>query len=109
MELLNLDSLVGPKRQIGLGGKTYNIAEQSVGQMIEAIRMEKAIKEADDPEMFLTSMKNVVREILPDMPEFEVNRLSFRQINAIIEFSNASDKEVIEGSELDTGDSEKKS
>lgn len=106
MELLNLDELVAPQREVRLGGKNYQVAEQSVGQMLEAIRLEKAYENQDNPEELLLAMQGVIAEMLPDLPEKEIRKLSFRQMTAIIEFCNATDQEVIEGSEA--SDAEKK-
>ena len=98
MELLNLDELVKPTRKVAIKGKEYTIADQTVGQMIEAIRVSKEV-DGKNPEVIFEAMVRTAKAVLPDCPEKVLNGMSIRQLNALIEFASASDQQVVEGAE----------
>lgn len=108
MELLNLDVLAGITRKVTLGGFEYEIVDQTVEQMVEALRVAKKVEgSSDDPEVILGSMIETAVRLLPECPEEQIRRLKLRQLAALIEFASAPDEEVVANSEVvePTGDS----
>lgn len=104
MKFLNLDDIVPVKRTIGLKGKEYEVAERSIGQMASAIRLSEAYEASTeenggDPQLLINSMLEAAKQILPDCPEKILQTISIEQLNALIEFANANDQEVVGASE----------
>ena len=106
MKLLNLDELSATRRRVELFGKEFELAEKTVGQMIESISYLDETKDRTDHDVFLT-MVQMARQLLPDATEEEIRRLDVRQLRALIEFANSSDEEVVEGSEEPVSDQER--
>ena len=101
MKLLNLDEIQTVKRQVKLFGTTYNIEQQSVGQMIEGLQMSK-LAEKDDNEAIFQSMVRVAKYSIPDAPDEVIHRLSLTQLQTLLNFLNTPDEEITE----ETNDSE---
>lgn len=106
MELLNLDDILVAKRQIEIGGKAYDVADQSVGQMISQLQLQKQLENQGDEVVLMNQIVESVQQIIPDCPAETINKLPMRGINAIFEFANASDKEVIENSSEENSEGE---
>ena len=105
MELLNLDELVTTTRQVTLLGETYDIAEQSVSQMLAAAKLTKLIEnEKNDAEVIMNAMVAVASSIIPDCPTEVISRLRFEQLNALINFASATDEQVVEEAKSDKED-----
>jgi hypothetical protein len=104
VELLNIDDIAPPvTRKITIKGNEYPVHEQTVGQMLEGLRMSRASKQnQDDPEYILKTMFAVAQKILPDCPEAHIASLSLTQLNRVIEFANAKQSDLedqLEGKE----------
>lgn len=108
MELLNLDEILTIKRKITIGGVDYDVSDQSIGQMITTLQVQKLIESEGDEEELMMQIVESIKAIIPACPEEVIRRLPMRGVNAIFEFANASDKEAIEGSEREDTESEKK-
>ena len=110
MELLNLDSIMKVQRQIVIGGVNYDILDQSVGQMITTLQMQKILEKENNEAEVMNQVVVSIQEIIPACPEKIIRSLPMRAINAIFEFANASDKDVVENSkdETEDGEAEKK-
>lgn len=103
MDLLNLDDLQVVSRQVKLGGRTYPLREQSVGGMIQALRLTQAGKLTEkNAAAVFEQMLEVAGTLVPDAPKGVLSGMSFAQIKALLEFANASDKEVVESAEGDS-------
>lgn len=95
MKLLNIDDLAKPSRAIVIGGYEHQIAEQSVGQLIESVKMAAQATEKDaayDFEMLVKSVKRLV----PTCVEETIRGLTVKQLIAIINFANAPDEKSIQ-------------
>lgn len=95
MELLNIDDLVKPKRAIVVGGYEHVIAEQSIGQLIESIKLAKAVRTEDDPAFEFEQYVKAVQRLLPTCPEATIRGLTMRQLGAIMDFANKPDVEAV--------------
>jgi hypothetical protein len=105
MNLLNLDEVSKAKRQITLGGVDYDVVDQSVGQMISSIQVQKLLSNVEGNEVeVMSELLKSVQEIIPTCPESKIRTLSMSSINAIFDFIGTPDKEVIENSKEDTGE-----
>ncbi len=103
MELLNLDALANEvERSVKIGGQTYAIREQTVGMVINAIEVTQELAkrskkgEAVDESMFIATT-NAAKACV-DAPASVVDSMSIAQLTALLEYANASDSEVVEGS-----------
>lgn len=96
MKLLNLDELVTVARQIALGGDVYNVVDQSVGEMVNAIRVAKRIEDAkNDPEVILEAMIDTACRLIPSCPRDLLGTLTMQQLAALINFATAPDEDVM--------------
>lgn len=100
MNLLNIDELSGPERNVTIRGVQYAVVDRSVGLMLDSIR---AVKEAErskgkktDEEVFFTNMIRTLRTILPECPEEVVRGLSMGQMMAILDFCNQDPNKMAE-------------
>lgn len=91
VKLLNLDELAAIKREVQIKGKSYEVAEQTIGEMIARLQLSKQVEGSDSPESFLTTMRDTAQNILPKAPKSVINGLSMKQITALIEFINDRD------------------
>lgn len=98
MDLLNLDALVEVQRCVTLRGKQYEVAERSVGVMLDAVAMARSAAaknpDQDDMESFLTDMVKTIRTILPTCPEEVVRSMSLPQMSALITFANTDPQDL---------------
>ena len=102
MELLNLDELIDVKRQVTIGGMSYDVADQTVGEMVEALRTAKTVQDnADDGEVMLSAMVSTAKRLIPDCPKDQIDRMTMRQLAALIEFASASDEQVAAEAEVE--------
>lgn len=116
MELLNLDELaVGVKRQVQIKGKTYDLAERQLGQMIAAIQRVKEFEKAessgsnlDISEAVAMNLIESAKQLLPDCPKKTLEACSMRQLSALLEFANVDDSEIIEETNEKIGKLEEK-
>lgn len=98
MDLLNLDALVDVQRFVTLHGKRYEVADRSVGAMLDAVAMARTASlrnpDEDDMELFLTDMVRTIRTILPTCPEEVVRSMSLPQMSALITFANSDPQDL---------------
>lgn len=105
IELLNLDELVSENRVVTIRGNEYPLADQTVGQMLMAMKESKKANAMNsaDPEVVLSKMLGLCAELLPTCPESVLNSLNINQMNALIEFaSKRTVEELTEGMEQET-------
>ncbi len=97
MKLLNIDDLVVPKRAVKIGGYEHQIAEQSVGQLIESAKMSKAQRvEEDDTVARFEEFVGAVKRILPTCAEDTLRGLTIKQLVAIVDFANEPDEAAVQ-------------
>lgn len=102
MKLLNLDELVEVRREVTIGGVSYKVVDQTVGQMIDALQMAKSLDDnRENTEFLLSTMISTAQRLLPDCPREVIERLKMKQLAALIEFASASDEEAVERSEVE--------
>ncbi|CDT52546.1 conserved hypothetical protein [Vibrio coralliirubri] len=94
MELFNLDELAKVKRTVVLFGNTYDVAERTVGQMVNALRVAKKAEVAS-PDEILEEMLDTAHNIIPDCPMDNIKRLNMRQLTALIQYASKPDEQVI--------------
>ncbi|MFY0176182.1 hypothetical protein [Raoultella ornithinolytica] len=86
-KLLDLDSILPPKKEIKLAGKTYAIAEMTVGLFAKV----KAFEGKDIESMSMLDQveayAGLVAEVMPDVPQEVINRLSIPQLQQIFAFA----------------------
>lgn len=97
-KLLNIDDILQTERVIVLQGKEYKIVDQSIGQMIEAIQLSESLKSEANELTIANQIVKTVETIIPDCPKKVIHSLPMNALNAILEFANASAKEVAERS-----------
>lgn len=108
MKLLNIDDLVVPKRAVKIGGYEHQIAEQSVGQLIESAKMSKAQRvEEDDTVARFEEFVGAVKRILPTCAEDTLRGLTVKQLVAIVDFANAPDEEAAKVATQEAADEKK--
>lgn len=91
MKLLNLDDLIPTERFVRIKGVDYSIAEQSLGNLIDAIKCEKNV-DRQDQAAFFEHMLDSAAALIPDAPREIVRTLSPRQLTAVVEFASARDE-----------------
>lgn len=97
MKLLNIDDLAKPKRAIVVGGYEHQLAEQSVGQLIEAAKLDSGeVTQADDVVAKFESYVKTIRRLIPTCPEEVVRGLTVKQMSAIVKFSNDPDEDIVQ-------------
>lgn len=98
MDLLNLDELAVVKREVTIAGKTYALADQTLGQMIETTRLQKQA-DSDDAEAIFNQMVRTAKSILPDCPEEVLRGLTMLQLQGLFKFAHALDEEVVQAAQ----------
>ena len=102
MELLDLDALESVQKQVTLKGQTYDIADQTVGQMMDALKIAKAAnQDPDNPEPIIEGLMRTAKRLLPECPDDVIEGLKMKQLSALVEFASASDEEAAEGAEVE--------
>lgn len=113
VKLLNLDEVGVIKRVVRIKGNDYQIAEQSLGDMISRMELAKAAKAKPDntPLGVMKELVSSAKQLLPSAPEALIDSLNAAQIGALFEFVNAKDSELMgeeAKGEPESGDAEKK-
>lgn len=97
MKLLNIDDLVTPKRAVKICGYEHQIAEQSVGQLIESAKMSKAQRDnQDDVISRFEDFVATVKRMLPTCQEDVLRGLTIKQLVAIVDFANEPDEAAVQ-------------
>lgn len=100
MKLLNLDELVEINREVTLLGENYRVAEQSVGMMLTAMKAAEDAKNGTGDEMdMFREMVKTTKNILPTCPTEIIEKMTIRQMAAVVDFATASDTEVVASTE----------
>lgn len=116
MKLLNLDELAVIKRRVTFAGTDYDIAEQTVGQMLSAfdlIEEGEKMESTGDAEVDATrrvfmQMVDTASRVLPTCPKEVLEAMNFKQLSSLLEFAAASDEDAEKVGEKQEGDSEGK-
>lgn len=96
MKLLNIDDLVKPTRAIVIGGYEHQIAEQSVGQLIESAKLAATQKvEGDETVAQFEKFVKTVSSLIPTCPDHVIRGLTIKQMMAIVDFANKPDEEFV--------------
>lgn len=93
MNLLNLDEVVGVKRSVVLFGSEYSIKDQTLGDMILA--MKDADSTDDSEAAVIESLLKQAHSILPDCPKDVLGKMNLRQLKALTDFIRQSDEEIV--------------
>ena len=85
-KLLDLDSILPPKKEIKVAGKTYAVAEMTVGLFAKVKAFEgkdiEAMSMLDQVEAYAE-----LAEVIPDVPKEVINRLRIPQLQQIFSFA----------------------
>jgi hypothetical protein len=93
---LDLDTVLPPSRTIKLGGQEYEVATLSVSQFIDMVRRTEELQKRADAGKPLSMAEVIelqrdgVKEALPTMPAEVLNKLTYKQIEAVLEFVRAT-------------------
>ncbi|WP_429236410.1 hypothetical protein [Aeromonas salmonicida] len=93
MKLLNLDDLFPNQRVVRIKGVEYPIVEQSLGSMIQALKLERDVDRNDQVAVF-EGMLTSAGSMIPDAPAEVLRTLSIRQLTAVVQFAAASDEQL---------------
>ena len=93
MKLLNLDDLFPNQRFVRIKGVEYPIVEQSLGSMIQALKLERDVDRNDQVAVF-EGMLASAGSMIPDAPAEVLRTLSIRQLTAVVQFAAASDEQL---------------
>ena len=106
VKLLNLDDLNIVKREVELAGVAYPLMEQTVGQMINALKLADEAQKAGEIEdeversrIIIGQMIETAARIIPTCPEPTLQSMNMKQLAALLEFAAAPDEEVIDVAE----------
>jgi hypothetical protein len=86
-KLLDLDSILPPKKEIKVAGKTYAVAEMSVGLFAKVKAFEGKDIEAMSMLDQVEAYAGLVSEVIPDVPKEVINRLSIPQLQQVFSFA----------------------
>lgn len=86
-KLLDLDAILPPTKQIKIVGKTYAVAEMTVGLFAKVKAFESADIEAMSMLEQVETYASLVSEVIPDVPAEVINRLSIPQLQQIFTFA----------------------
>ena len=93
MKLLNLDDLFPNQRFVRIKGVEYPIVEQSLGSMIQALKLERDVDRNDQVAVF-EGMLVSASALIPEAPAEVLRTLSIRQLTAVVQFAAASDEQL---------------
>ena len=82
-KLLDLDSILPPKKEIKVAGKTYAVAEMTVGLFAKVKAFEGKDIEAMSMLDQVEAYAELVAEVIPDVPKEVINRLSIPQLQQL--------------------------
>lgn len=88
IKILNLDTLPtkAPKRQVTLGGVSYDVQEMSVEDFIETNLAAERLEGNTDPKAQMAEMVASVRRAVPTVPESELNKLPLEKMGVLVGF-----------------------
>lgn len=101
MKLLNIDELSQKtQRTVQIGGKEYKVYPVTVKAIVETTKRSKELQQNKDltaEDYILQEMEmmiDLVQDCLPDVPRFELEKLTPELINKLTEFVRGQDDEV---------------
>ena len=97
-KILDLDSIVPPRKELKLAGKIYPIVEMSVGLFAEIKRFESADIENQPIAAQVGAYADLVKQIVPSLTDKELNKLTIIQLQKIFSFALNMAEEVNEAS-----------
>lgn len=86
-KLLDLDSILPPKKEIKIAGKTYAVAEMTVGLFAKVKSFEGKDIESMSMVDQVGAYAELVAEVIPDVPREVINRLSIPQLQQVFSFA----------------------
>lgn len=93
-KILNLDAFAKVERQVVIAGKTYNVAEQSVQNFIDATDLQARLVEMNDIERLKASI-DLLGKAIVGIEQETLRTLSFDQVAALTQFISGIDEPVI--------------
>ena len=79
-KLLDLDSILPPKKSIKFGGKEYPIVEMTVGLFVSIKQMEDKDLMNMSPVDQVTAYAELVRKVIPSVPDSVLEKLTVQQL-----------------------------
>ncbi|ELD1608239.1 hypothetical protein HVX40_24270 (plasmid) [Escherichia coli] len=86
-KLLDLDSIVPPKKSVKFGGKEYPIVEMTVGLFVSIKQMEGQDLENMSPVDQVTAYAELVRKVIPSVTNEVLEKLTVPQLQQIFTFA----------------------
>ncbi len=86
-KLLDLDSILPPKKSIKFGGKEYPIVEMTVGLSVSIKQMEDKDLMNMSPVDQVTAYAELVRKVIPSVPDSVLEKLTVQQLQQIFTFA----------------------
>lgn len=87
-KILNLDDLAKHTKTVTLRGKEYPVVDMTVEQFIESTSAAERLKDDKDPVRQLEEAVKLLKRSIPDCPVEEFRRLTFEQLNVLLDFIN---------------------
>ncbi|MBS2140838.1 hypothetical protein KCA24_31640 [Escherichia coli] len=86
-KLLDLDSILPPKKSIKFGGQEYPIVEMTVGLFVSIKQMEGKDLMNMSPVEQVTAYADLVRKVIPSVPDEVLEKLTVPQLHQIFTFA----------------------
>ena len=86
-KLLDLDSILPPKKSIKFGGQEYPIVEMTVGLFVSIKQMEGKDLMNMSPVEQVTAYADLVRKVIPSVPDEVLEKLTVPQLQQIFTFA----------------------
>jgi len=86
-KLLDLDSILPPKKSIKFGGQEYPIVEMTVGLFVSIKQMEGKDLQNMSPVEQVTAYADLVRKVIPSVPDAVLEKLTVPQRQQIFTFA----------------------
>jgi hypothetical protein len=86
-KLLDLDSIAPPQKSVKFGGTEYPIVEMTVGLFVAVKQLEAKDIEKMAPADQVIMYTDLVRKLIPSVPEDVVSRLTVPQLQKIFTFA----------------------
>lgn len=112
MNILNIDDLATPKRQLTIFGKTYETRDDSVQSFIDSIKLAEEMEKNKGKKSPVDQMEMLVKAVLhavPGLPEVDVRRLNQAQMLTILAFARGEMDEKVESRTEESAPADNKS
>lgn len=86
-KLLDLDSILPPKKSIKFGSQEYPIVEMTVGLFVSIKQMEGKDLQNMSPVEQVTAYADLVRKVIPSVPDTVLEKLTVPQLQQIFTFA----------------------